>query len=145
MPDFVLLQTQASQPELRVLRSLLNSARAEVTVAQSDLVAARTEETRKRELKAAQLKKDATLGEVAGVWAHHCGVVEHRVVFKRRQSVQMFHLGWLLQAWAMFTTQSCSTASAATLCCRSTHNSGRKWFILSLPTNTRMHWQPVTV
>jgi hypothetical protein len=69
-----LSQTQASQPELRALRSLLNAARAEVTVAQSDLVAARTEEVHKRELKAAQLKKDATLGEAAAAWAGHCVV-----------------------------------------------------------------------
>lgn len=70
------MQTQASQPELRALRSLLNAARAEVTVAQSDLVAARTEEVRKRELKAAQLKKDATLGEPAAASVYSIGVMQ---------------------------------------------------------------------
>lgn len=64
------VQKNAGQAELRELRSRLNAARAEVTVAQSDLVVARTEETRKRELKAAQEKedKDATLGELWGAW-----------------------------------------------------------------------------
>jgi hypothetical protein len=102
----MLSQTQASQPELRALRSLLNAARAEVTVAQSDLVAARTEETRKRELKAAQLKKDATLGEAAAAGAtRHCMVVEHRTTFRRRQSVQAWHLEWLLEAQAISSRQ----------------------------------------
>lgn len=56
-------QNKAGQPELRELRGRLNVARAEVTVAQGELVAARTEEARKRELKAAQSKTDATLGK----------------------------------------------------------------------------------
>jgi len=59
----LLLQSKASQTELRGLRGELNAARAEVTVAQSDLVAVRTEEARKRELKAEQSKTDKTLGE----------------------------------------------------------------------------------
>lgn len=65
-----MFQNKASQSELRELRGHLNAARAEVTVAQGDLVAARTEETRRRELKAAESKKDATLGECAApvVW-----------------------------------------------------------------------------
>lgn len=57
------VQRKASQPELRELRGRLNAARAEVTVAQGELVAARTEETRRRELKAAESKTDPTLGE----------------------------------------------------------------------------------
>jgi hypothetical protein len=60
------LQAKASQTELRELRGRLNAARAELTVSQGELVAARTEEARKRELKAAQSKTDATLGERTG-------------------------------------------------------------------------------
>lgn len=67
-----LVKSKASQTELRGLRGELNAARAEVTVAQSDLVAVRTEEARKRELKAEQSKTDKTLGQSLGAEFQKC-------------------------------------------------------------------------
>jgi hypothetical protein len=63
------LQSNAQQAQMRELRSQLNAARAEFTVAQADLVAARTEESRKRQLQLQEAQEDKRLGgsgEVGG-------------------------------------------------------------------------------